>query len=232
MTGTITHLALACGLFLISHFGLSLKCLRIPISERIGYWGFKGLYGLVAFAAFAWMTMAYLDAPNVSLFAPPVAFQHGSLTLMLIAAFFVVTGYTTPNPAIMGMESAGLASGPRGVLKITRHPVMWGVAFWGTAHVLASGHLAALIFFGGLTALALGGALHIDAKRRASHGEAWAAYEAETSFIPLGAILAGRIRVEKGEVRWWQSLLTVGFYVGMLAAHAEAGRDVFPMGFF
>ncbi|MBT6884905.1 MAG: hypothetical protein HOA30_12735, partial [Rhodospirillaceae bacterium] len=46
------------------------------------------------------------------------------------------------------------------------------------------------------------------------------------------ALLAGRTKVEKGEVRWWQSLLTVALYMGMLWAHAAADRDVFPLGFF
>ncbi|MDD9878524.1 MAG: NnrU family protein [Magnetovibrio sp.] len=232
MIGSLVHLCAAAFLFVASHLVLAAPKLRQPVAGAIGEWGFKGAYSLVSVALFAWMIMAYRAAPEVELFEPGTAMRHASLTLMMIAAFLVIGGYTTPNPGIMGMEAVGLRAGPRGVLKITRHPVMWGVALWGVSHLLGTGDAGAMVFFGALTVLALAGAWHIDAKRRASHGEAWKAFEAETSFWPLGAILAGRTKIERGETKWWQTLLAVLAYVGMLWAHAEMGLDVFPPGFF
>ena len=232
MNESILHLAVAMGAFVASHIVMSISPVRAPLVNAIGEWGFKAVYSIISVALLAWVIMAYGVAPKNELFEPGTAMRHASLTMMLLAAFFLVCGYTTPNPGIMGMEAAGLKSGAKGVLKITRHPVMWGVALWGTSHVLGNGHAAALTLFGGMVALALVGAAHIDVKRRETYEQAWSDYEAETSFWPLAALLAGRTKVEKGEVRWWQSLLTVALYMGMLWAHAAADRDVFPLGFF
>jgi len=232
MSSNIYSLGIASALFIASHLGMSMSAVRTPLIGRLGPLGFKVLYSLVSLWIFTWMVNAYMQAPRIELFSPSMANQHWSLTMMLLAAFMVVAGFTTASPTAMGGEEKGFSTGPRGIVKITRHPVMWGFALFGIAHVVANGHLAALLFFGALVGLALSGAWHIDARRRAVHGEAWADFEAETSFVPLVAIATGRTRVEKGEIKWWQSLLAVGLYIGMLAAHAQAGRDVFPMGFF
>ena len=49
---------------------------------------------------------------------------------MLIALLFAVIGVSTPSPTRVGMESQ-LTQGPeraRGMVRITRHPFLWGVA--------------------------------------------------------------------------------------------------------
>ena len=112
-----------------------------------------------------WMIKAYGDAPRTILWDAHTAIRHGSLTVMLIAIFFVVCGVTSPNPGIMDMERKGLSSGAVGILKITRHPVMWGTALWGISHGLANGHLEGIVFFGSLSVLALVGASHIDFRK-------------------------------------------------------------------
>ncbi|MEK9725344.1 MAG: NnrU family protein, partial [Rhodospirillaceae bacterium] len=180
MTGTLPQLAAAVGMFVASHIVMAWAPVRGPLAARFGRWGFMAMYSGVSAALLGWAIQAYAAAPVVVLTEPGTALKHGALTLMLIATFFIVAGYTTPNPGIMGMEQVGLRSGARGVLKITRHPVMWGVALWGIAHALANGHVAAWLFFGGMTVLALAGAAHIDAKRRAQHGDAWIAYQDAT----------------------------------------------------
>ena len=108
---------------------------------------------------------------------------------------------------------------------------MWGIALWGFSHALANGHAAALALFGGMAALAVAGALHIDFRKRETLGDTWLDFEKQTSFIPLAAIAAGRIRMEKGEIFWWQTLLAVAVYVGLLKVHGELGREIFPIWF-
>lgn len=232
MTGSISHLAIAMALFIITHLAMSGRAIRAALMGALGRWGFMAVYSLVAAVLLGWSIRAYMAAPTVMLFETGAALKHTSLSLMMIAVFFVIGGYTTPNPGVMGMEEMGLRSGARGVLKITRHPVMWGVALWGVSHVLGAGHMSALIFFGGMTVLALAGARHIDARRRAGHGDAWTRYEAETSFWPLGAIIGGRTRVERGEIPWWQIVLTLLAYAAMVWGHAALGLDIFPVNFF
>jgi len=230
MNEDLWQLILASALFVGSHIFLAAPRCRNPLRNRLGEWGFRGHYALISVVLLTWMIKAYSRAPVTPLWDAPKFFTHGSLSLMLIAIFLIVCGYTTPNPGIMGMEKSGLKSGARGVLKITRHPVMWGVALWAVAHALSNGHLSALIFYGSFVVLALAGASHLDHKKTEQLGDEWRTYMAETSHIPLAAIMTGRARVEKGEIRWWQTILTVLIYAGLLFGHDQLfGPNVLPL---
>ena len=41
----------------------------------------------------------------------------------------------------------------RGIIRVTRHPLMWGIMLWGALHLLAAA-TCSLVFFGGFVALA------------------------------------------------------------------------------
>lgn len=225
----LLNLLAASACFVVSHIVLSSIPVRSPLVARLGDIGFMAFYSVVALASFSWMTFAYMEAPEILLFTPGIGLKHLSLSVMAVACFLLVCGYTQPNPTAVGMERLGLKAGPRGVLKLTRHPVMWGVALWALCHLLASGHAAALIFFGALAFLAIAGAWHIDKIKKSSGDGQWDAYMAETSLVPMAAIIMGKTRVEKGEYRWWQILLSVVLYAGLLFAHEPVtGRYVMP----
>jgi uncharacterized membrane protein len=85
------------------------------------------------------------------------------------------------------------------------------------AHIPPNGDAASLILFGGLTILALGGTLAIDAKRRARDPEGFARLAAVTSNVPFAAIRDGRSRLAR--VALWRLLLAAAAYFALLAAH-------------
>ena len=232
MNGSLEILALAMGLFIVSHLVLPAAVLRHPLTRVLGEWGYLVGYSLISVALLAWLINIYKATPYIEIFTPNTAMRHASLTLMMLASFFMAGGLFTRNPSTVQGAKLGWKPQAKGIFKITRHPVMWGVALWGVSHVLANGHAAALIFFGGMAIIAIGGAMHLDHRKRMSLGDEWTAFEAETSFVPLVAIATGKIRMERGEIPWWQSLIAVGLYIGMIAGHAALGRDVFPLNFF
>jgi len=80
----------------------------------------------------------------------------------------------------------------RGIVRITRHPFLWGVALWALVHLIVNGDLASFILFGSLLLLALGGTVAIDAKRRRKFAGGWAQFAQTTSSVPFAAILSGR----------------------------------------
>lgn len=216
-------------LFLGSHILMSAVPIRTPLVGKLGPVAFMALYSIVAIGAFSWMIHAYIQAPVITLFDPGVGLKHLTLSVMAVSCFLIVCGYTQPNATAVGMERSGLKAGARGVLKITRHPVMWGVALWALCHGLANGHAAALVFFGAMAFLAIAGASHIDKLKRAAGNKEWDAYMETTSHVPLMAIIKGKTRVERGEYKWWQILLSVGLYMGLLISHEEViGRYVMP----
>ncbi len=213
-------LILAIVVFVASHVVLSSLPIRDRLTAAMGERGFRGGYSVIAIALLAWVVIAYNAAPVVELWSPPSALRHLSLLLMPIACVFLVAGLTTPNPTAVGADTAAhIARAPVGIFRVTRHPVMWAVALWGLAHVIANGDAAGLILFAGLTILAIAGAAHSDFRRQAVLGEQWTAYRAQTSFIPFKAILLRQTRFRAGEIGWARLAGGLALFAALLLAH-------------
>jgi len=199
--------------------------------RALGEWPFLVVYSLVALVLFIWVLLAYAAAPVVPVWTPPTALRHLSLSAMVLACILVTAGLTTSNPSLAGVDSGAIADrGPIGILKVTRHPVMWGVGLWGITHFLANGDAGGMILFGGMTILALGGAFAIDIKKRVLLGDVWDGFCAETSYFPFGAALTGRTRVSFNDIGYWRLALGVVLYIIALVAHGPLfGVDPWPL---
>jgi len=207
--------------FLLIHFGVSGTRLRDGLVARLGAGPYRGVFALASIVGLVWMIYAYRHAPTVELWVL-LGLRPAAYVLVFIAFLFVVIGLATPSPTRVGMESK-LAQGPditRGMVRITRHPFLWGVALWASVHLIVNGDAASVILFGSLLVLAIGGTFSIDAKRRRNFGEQWAQFTNATSNIPFAAIAAGRNRlgpalVEIGVWRWLAAIIiyAVAFYL-------------------
>lgn len=203
MAETLFPLIAATIAFVGSHFLLSAQPVRAPLLARLGRWGFTVLYSAAAAGTFVWMCLAYARAPLIDLWATPDWLLWLAMAVNLAAAILVACGYLTPNPtALFGARVLGREDPAPGIFKVTRHPVMWGIALWSAMHLVATGDSASFVFFGALAALALAGAAHIDA-RRAREGDAdWPRLVAATSFWPFAAALEGRARISLAGIGW------------------------------
>ena len=151
------------------------------------------VYNAVAIACMVWMYLAFKDAPPADLGgAGEVGWAVA--TILTLPALALFLGAMTPrNPAMPtpGAEAAARA-GPAGAFLVTRHPMMWGFALWAMSHIVLWWSTRTLIVAGAILVLALVGARLQDAKKRGQMGDAWLAWEAETSFVPrlsnLGAL--------------------------------------------
>jgi len=223
MTGSLEALAIATFLFVGGHVVLSWAPVRGQLVAVVGEQWFPAVYSVLVGAAFAWMAFAYGAAPFVEVWNPPIGLRHIALTVMPLAFILFVGSVTTPNPSLAGVPSGAIAErGPVGFLKITRHPMLWAFGLWGLCHLLANGDAASMVMFGGLTALALGGAAHIDARKRAKLGSAWEVYAAQTSYLPFQAMIQGRTKLAFSEIGWWRIGLGVLLYAIVLFAHEWA----------
>jgi uncharacterized membrane protein len=118
------------------------------------------------------------------------------------------------------MGGAGLlAQGPRGIQRVTRHPMLNAFALWALVHVLGNGDSASLVFFGAFLVTAVAGMPSIDAKMARRHGAAWAGFAAASSILPFGAILAGRNRLVVREIGWIAPLAGLVAWAALLHAH-------------
>ena len=151
---------------------------------------------------------------------PPIGLMHLSLAIMPFACLLVVAGMSTPNPSALGGDTPeALDQQPVGILKVTRHPVMWGIALWGIAHLLANGDAASLMLFGGMTLLALAGASAQETKKRVQLGRRWDGFVAQTSYLPFAAMAAGRTRLRLVEIGWWRIAAALALYALLLVLH-------------
>jgi uncharacterized membrane protein len=144
--------------------------------------------------------------------------KGGAYALIALGLTLLITGILTPSPTRIGNEKRGLAveEPARGVLRITRHPFLWGVALWAAGHLLTNGERFAVMLFGALGLMVIFGARSIDRKGRARDPVAWARFEDVTSNLPFAAITQGRNRLDLGEIGW-RGL--VGVAVALLVAY-------------
>lgn len=214
------QLILAVAFFVGIHVFVSATPLRQTITARIGDKVYVILFGLSAFAGLVWMVWAYRHAPYHELWGQVYHFRIIALVGMLFALFFAVLALISPAPAAMRRRNAvSDFESARGVFRITRYPLLIGVALWAFVHLLFNGDLASTIFFGGFLLLAVGEIRGIESRQREMHLEAWPRFVAETSIVPLLAVMQGRNRVSFREIGIWRMLVIVLIYAGLLHGH-------------
>ena len=156
-----------------------------PLLMKLGEKGFQLVYNLVSLATLVWMYFAFRDAPANDL---PGSGDIGwaIASLLLIPALVLFLGSMTPrNPSTPLPDAADAArAGPAGVFTVTRHPMMWGFALWAVSHIMIWWSWRTVIVSLAILATALIGARLQDFKKRVQMGEAWTAWEAQTSFNP------------------------------------------------
>jgi uncharacterized membrane protein len=170
-------------LFVGTHFLLS-HPLRAPIVRAVGEGPFRGIYSLVALLTFGGMIYFYHAIGR----EPERLWDFGDAgwivgTFLMWFAAILFVGSFIRNPALPGMP--GPRGGPTGVLRITRHPMMWSFAIWAGVHMMILGMPKTLVFDGAIIILALGGAVAQDSKKQGLMGERWHEWTAQTAFVPF-----------------------------------------------
>jgi len=231
----MTMLIAAAATFIAIHVLISGTRLRDALTGAIGEGPYTGLFSLASFAAIFWLVIAYNrangGADDKMLYSLGVGVKHLAIPVVAIAFFLAVQGLLAPNPTSVRQESAVAKEGTiHGVVRITRHPFLWGVAIWAAFHVAANGNLASVIFFGTFLVLALVGTASIDAKRKRKLGQAWDAFARKTSNIPFAAAFRGNA-LRLGESFGWRFVVAALVFLAVLFSHARFfGVSPFPSG--
>jgi uncharacterized membrane protein len=216
----MTQLIAAALFLLASHFGISSTPIRPSLVARLGERPYLALYSLISLGAIAWLIWAYHKAPYVELW--PATAVAGAVPLVVLPFAFVlaVPGLSTPNPTAVGTPAETLGGNAvRGIFRVTRHPLQWSVVLWATAHLIANGDLAGVIFFGAFGALAGLGTVLIDRKYASRRGADWQAFAATSSNLPFAAIAAGRQSFIFAEIGWRRVAVGLALYLVLLAVH-------------
>lgn len=218
MTGGWGEFAAAFLVFLSAHIGPTRPSPRRHLIALLGERGYLLLYSALSVALLAWLVVAAGRAPFVLLWDPAPWRAWAALALMGPACLLVAFGLGAPNPfSIGGGDPARFDPARPGIVGITRHPILWAVALWAAAHLLANGDLAHALLFGGFLVMALAGVRALDRRARRHLGEAtWATLTARRR--PGWRPLEGGLRLAGAVV----------LYLGLLYAH-EPVIGVDPM---
>lgn len=195
--------------FLMSH------PLRAPLVKALGANGFQIAYTIVGAATLAWVYFAYKVAPVGDL---PGSGEAGWIiaTVLTLPATVLLAGSLFGNPAlpVPGAEAQARAE-PKGVFKVTRHPMMWGIGLWALSHIVLFANWRSVLTAFAMGLLALVGARLQDAKKERLMGKAWREWEAKTSYWPrLGKLAAA------GALAWG---LGIVLFLGLSWLHIRAG---------
>jgi len=176
--------------FVALHIGMANPPLRDRLVGRFGEKVFGGIYAVVSLALLVGAIQLYRGLEEVPIWTAGTGAYHAASLVMLLASILFVGAFTPGNKALAGVPKSERPAS--GVLRITRHPMMWAFGLWAVVHFVLAGDLPTAILTFGIGFLALVGAWLQDGKKRGQLGDTWVRYEAETSYWPFGAMVSGK----------------------------------------
>lgn len=141
---------------------------RAALVGRLGETGYKATFSVLALAGLIGAIVAYRFTPHVLLWSSPEPVRAITAILML-AAMLLFAG----------------AKGVPWFKRIVRHPMLWGIALLGVAHLLANGEVAGVILFGGLAAFGFAWQPLTDRRDAAVDPAGWQETRRTTSLWPF-----------------------------------------------
>ena len=218
MDPALISLIAASTAFVGLHFAMS-HPLRAGMVKVMGQQVFEAVYSVIVLATLVWMYFAFkaVEAPGIPFWPgfDDISWAIGSALTLIGTVLFV--GSLTPKNAAMAVPGAEkhAAAAPTGMMRVTRHPMMWGFALWALAHLIAAPTDRTLVVMGAVLILALVGANFMDAKKRVTMGEAWETYLSQTRFVPSipGLFTAG----------WKPWMFGTALWLALTWVHQPAG---------
>jgi uncharacterized membrane protein len=163
----------ALGIFLLSHSLPARTGLKARLVRSIGERAYLISYSLISVILLAWLIGAAVRAPRIPLWDKQLWHYHLALGLMLPASVLLVGGLLRPNPLSLSLSKRPFDASRPGLAGLTRHPVLWGFALWAGVHLVANGHLVALVLFGGFAIFSLAGMQIVDRRKQRELGIEW-----------------------------------------------------------
>lgn len=197
-----------------------------PILVRVlGAAGFGLAYSALSVAILTWLIVAAGRAPFVPVWYWMPWQNHLVLTLMLPVCLIVTLSVGRPNPfSFGGARNDEFDASRPGIVRLVRHPLLFALALWSVAHLVANGDLAHILLFGTFFVFALFGGRLVDRRKRREMGGDWDLLRGRVLAQPLGEVL---FRFSRETVL--RAALGVGLYVALIMLHPIViGVDPIP----
>jgi uncharacterized membrane protein len=178
--------------FIATHLGLASVRVEPKLRARLGDAAFLALYSVVALAIFVPLMTIYFGNRHAGpwlwvVTVGPVlrALLYLGMTLGLVLA---VGSLLRPSPASLVPNAPAEV---RGVYRVTRHPLVLGLALIWALHLIPNASTADVAFFGGFLVFSLAGARHQDQRKLHAGDAKIREFIAATSFLPFGRGFGG-----------------------------------------
>jgi len=229
--GAIT---LMLGIFALAHSGLA--GLRQAGEQVIGERAWRVMFALVSLPLAIcplvyFINHRYDGAALWDLHAVPG--MHAFVWVTTFISFLFLYPSTFNLLEIAAVEKPKVHLWETGVMRITRHPQLFGQGLWCFAHTLWIGNAFTLWTSVLLMAHHVFGAFHGDRRLRSRYGDAFEEVKARTSIVPFAAILDGRQALPPD---YWREFargpyaLIVGGTLAAYAAHPLMQGAAFGLG--
>lgn len=187
-----TSIVLLWIVFTATHLGLASVRVEPKLRAKLGDVAFLGLYSAVALALFVPLMTIYFGNRHAGPWLWTVEVGPALRVLlylgMTLGLILAVGSLLRPSPASL------LPNAPaevRGVYRVTRHPLVLGLALVWALHLVPNASTADVAFFGGFLLFSLAGAWHQDARKLHAGDPKIREFIGATSFLPFGRGLGG-----------------------------------------
>ena len=221
----MTNLIIASAMFFLIHAVVAGTTFRFWLVGKIGLKVYVALFSIGSLVALIWMSRAYNAVSELGLQPGLLTYPWGdwlAVVVMFFSIIFVVVGLLTKSPTAMEqgqlLEQDDIATG---MLRITRHPFLVGVALWAIMHMITNSDVGSLVFFGTFLVVVLNGMRNIDRKRLHIHGDQWTRFADQTSTMPFAAIIKGRNSLKLGEIGVVKLLAGLVVYLALAWFHHD-----------
>ena len=173
--------------FYASHMIPARPAIRDRLVAALGERFYLLLYAAISILLLAWLIGASARAPHVTLWERAAWQNLVPLILMLPACLLAAFGIGARVGLSLGsrMQHPFNAAQP-GIAAVTRHPLLWALAFWSLAHLAPNGDLAHVLLFGSFALTALFGMIAFDRRTQRRLGPTrWREISDATAFIPF-----------------------------------------------
>jgi uncharacterized membrane protein len=185
--------------FAATHMALSSRGARPRLVAALGERGFLGAYSLLALVLFSALCAYAIPHRHQGALLWSVPLGTGTRWAIYagqgVAWTLVVAALASPGPATVGLPAERRPAAPRGVHRITRHPLFMGLGLFGALHLVVNGFASDVAFWLGFPAFTVLGCLHQDARKRATQ-PGYAAWCDATPLLPFTGGGLGRAVAE------------------------------------
>ena len=200
------NVILAMAAFVLSHVIISATGLKPALIKRFGERVYLAAYSVLSIVLLGWVIWAVIDAERIDVWSPPLWGYHFAAAVTGIGFLLIGIGALSPNPLSVAFRKTGFDPDRPGVVGWTRHPIVWGLALWGAAHVPANGDWPSLLLFAGSALFGAVGTGMVEKRMKRRHGlEVWQ------------RLAAGRGHLDANAVKG--ALLGLALWLGFLLLH-------------